>query len=868
MIGSTILHYKILEKLGEGGMGVVYLAEDTKLERKVAIKFLPEQIAGNSEERERFKIEAKAAAALNHPNIATIYAIEETEDQMFISMEYIKGVELKNKITSTEGGLNTNETIKIAIQIAEGLEAAHKEDIIHRDIKSSNIMITDNGKVKIMDFGLAKIKGGTQVTKIGTTVGTLAYMSPEQARGEELDLRTDIWSFGVVLYELLTAGHLPFEEVYDHATLYSIINEEHAPVTEYSENCSSSMLRIVDKCLQKDRNNRYQAASEILEDIEHREQDRDYEHKTKTTRVKHFYNNGLRTKKIFAIFLVIAVIIALSFFLPRAWQKIKDFAGWNSAPEEQHLIVLPLTNIGGDSNKLAFCEGLLETLTSNITQLEQFRSSLWVVPASEVIQNNIKSASEAYKRYGVNLAVTGSIQFLNGLLKLNINLVDAKNLRQLNSAIIDIETKDISFLDNKVVIKLLEMLHIELEPQLKDILDAGKTTVPEAYEYYVQGIGNLQQYQNAGNVEEAIRLLKLAIQIDPNYAVAYARLGEAYWRDYDLTKKSDLVNLSKNAVNKGYMIDSKLASVNVTLGMIYNGTGNYDKAILHFKKALASEPSDAAAFRGLAKAYQNENKDSEAESTYKQAIKLKPDYWAGYNDLGKFYYGKGRIDEAIKEFKQVVKFTPNNYRGYNNVGAMYYALGQLSDAREMFENSLQVQPNYYTYSNLGVLYYKEGNYDKAAQMYREALKINNNDYLMWGNLAVAQHYIPGKSNESLETYNKAISMAEKEMKVNANDPEIISNLAGYYADVDDTTNAIELLNKSLKIAPDNSAVMYRAATISEHFKNREKALYWIKKALKNGYSRSEIEQEPELKELTSDGRYKQLVSELNKNNDK
>ena len=246
--------------------------------------------------------------------------------------------------------------------------------------------------------------------------------------------------------------------------------------------------------------------------------DPDYEYKTKTTKVKHLYNKGLRTKKIFVIFLVIVVIIALSFFLPQGWQKIKDVAGWNSAPEEQHLIILPLTNIGGDPNKLAFCEGLLETLTSNITQLEQFRSSLWVVPASEVIQNNIKSASEAYKRYGVNLAVTGSIQFLNGLLKLNINLVDAKNLRQLNSAIIDVKTKDISFIDNKVVIKLLEMLHIELEPQLKDILDAGKTTVPEAYEYYVQGIGNLQQYQNASNVEEAIRLFKLAIQIDTKYS--------------------------------------------------------------------------------------------------------------------------------------------------------------------------------------------------------------------------------------------------------------------------------------------------------------------------------------------------------------
>ena len=197
MIGSTILHYKILEKIGQGGMGVVYLAEDLNLERKVAIKFLPEHVTGNTEEKERFKIEAKAAASLNHPNIATIYSIEELGNRIFIVMEFIDGLELKDKIKSAS--FPVNEAINTAIQIAEGLEAAHKKGIVHRDIKSQNIMITNDGKVKIMDFGLAKVRGGTQLTKIGSTVGTAAYMSPEQAKGAEVDHRSDIWSFGIVL---------------------------------------------------------------------------------------------------------------------------------------------------------------------------------------------------------------------------------------------------------------------------------------------------------------------------------------------------------------------------------------------------------------------------------------------------------------------------------------------------------------------------------------------------------------------------------------------------------------------------------------------------------------------------------------------
>jgi len=672
MIGETMLHYKILEKLGEGGMGIVYKAEDTKLKREVAIKFLPRFISTNKEERQRFEIEAQAAAALNHPNIAHIYAIEETENEMFIVMELINGKELKEKINPSrsplnkeeiKGGLPIEEVINIANQIAEGLDVAHKKGIVHRDIKSSNIMITEDGKVKIMDFGLAKIKGGTELTKIGSTVGTAAYMSPEQTKGEEIDLRTDIWSFGVVVYEMLT-GQLPFKGDYEQAVIYSILNEEPIPISEHSQSCPQYLIEIVNKCLKKNPSDRYQTTAELLYDLEIVTKDPDGEskilqQKAGTKKPGGFFSSK---KKLLTTAGVIILLIFLSSILPSGLEFFKSLLGFNSTPSEQHLLVLPLTNIGGDENKQAFCDGLMETLSSKLTQVEQFDGSLWVVPSSEVIRNKIKSPDEAYQRYGVNLAVTGSLQFLDDLLRLTLNLVDAENLRQLNSSVIDVKAKNISSLQNKSVIKLLEMLHIELEPESKVILSAGGTDVPEAYEYYIQGRGYLQRYENVDNIDRAINLFKLASEKDSLYTVVYAGLGEAYWRKFEATKQSDLVERAIAECKKAFYLDSSLAAVNITLGIIYSGTGHYQEAIDHFNRALLNEPSNAAAYRGLAKVYETLENFSEAERTFKRAIGLKPDYWAGYNYLGVFYYKRGRYEDAIEQFKMVIKLTPDSYR--------------------------------------------------------------------------------------------------------------------------------------------------------------------------------------------------------------
>ncbi|MCG8607676.1 protein kinase, partial [bacterium] len=266
MIGKTILHYKIIEKIGEGGMGVVYKAEDTKLKRDVAIKFLPRQIASSDEERQRFKIEAQAAAGLNHSNIATIYNIEEVDDEIFIVMEYIEGREIR-EIVDTDGPVNPDDAVHYSTQIASGLQAAHEKDVTHRDIKSANIMVTDKGQIKIMDFGLAKVRGGALVTKVGTTLGTAAYMSPEQTRGDKVDHRSDIWALGVVLYEMLTSK-FPFGGDYEQAVFYSIMNEEPKPLTEHLPDSPPELQDILNRALEKEKNDRYQSVGDLLRDLE------------------------------------------------------------------------------------------------------------------------------------------------------------------------------------------------------------------------------------------------------------------------------------------------------------------------------------------------------------------------------------------------------------------------------------------------------------------------------------------------------------------------------------------------------------------------------------------------------------------------
>ena len=872
MTGKTILHYKVLEKIGEGGMGVVYKAVDSKLKREVAIKFLPHHIIISSDERKRFEIEAQAAAALNHPNITTIYSIEEYEDpqrgkEMFIVMEYICGKELKKVITEGQNALlPTDKIIEYAIQIATGLEAAHEKGIIHRDIKSSNIMITEKDRVKLMDFGLAKMSEGINLTKIGTTVGTVSYMSPEQALGKEADAKSDIWAFGVVLFEMLT-GHLPFEGDYEQSIIYSIINSEPASISAVTSH-PSYLENIVAKCLQKDPEKRYQKISDILTDLQNKtvyKTDSAADRTKSHSEIVHGKNrNKNRSIKIISSLLA-AVVLLIAILTVKP--MLDSLLGSNNTVKEQHLAVLPLVGIGGGNANKAFCSGLMETLTSKLTELQQFHNSLWVIPVSEVLRNKVSSPGDANKLFGVNLVVTGSLQQIDNKFRLTLNLINAKDLRQLNSSVIDVTEKDLIILQNKSVISLLEMLNLELNPKLKGILEAGNTNNPEAYEYYIQGRGFLQNSSNPDDVEAAVNSFLLAVRKDSLYAMARSGLAQAYWEKYRLIKKNEWAIKAVIESEIAYKLNSNIAYVNIILGRIHDGTGKYKEAVDDFNRALNIDPVSYEAYRGLAKTYEDQGLLIEAESTFKRAINMRPDDWLGYNSLGVFYYKHSRYDEAIIQFKKVIKLNPRNYLGYSNLGGMYYFQNKLKDASEMFERAYKIKQSYSVASNLGTLYYIRGKYAASARKYEEALRINNNDYVIWGNLGSAYYWAPDERSKARGAFLRAIKLGEEARKVNPNDPELISMLAGYYSMVGEKAKALEYVNMSLKLSPHNAEIMFRAGTTYEQLNERKIAVDWIIKSIENGYSRSDIEKQPELRKLVEDELYKQKVlsiSSINK----
>ncbi|MCH7674579.1 protein kinase, partial [candidate division KSB1 bacterium] len=470
LVGKTILHYRIIEQVGQGGMGVVYKAEDTKLERTVAIKFLPRQITVNSEERERFKIEAKAAASLNHPNIATIHAIEEVDAEMFIVMEYIEGKEL-HEIVGARGPVPLPDVVDYAAQIASGLQAAHKKGITHRDIKSANIMITAEDQVKIMDFGLAKMRGGVKFTKVGTTLGTAAYMSPEQARGEEADERADLWSLGVVLYEMLT-GKMPFPGDYEQAVMYAIMNEEPEPVSVSRSETPEALQQIVDKSLLKSLQQRYQNIDEMLTNLREVGNHLDTGKTRPSMQTKTSRRPPVLVYGGLAAVVALVVLIGISFF-PKQSESIDSIA------------VLPLDNLSGDTEQDIFTAGMHEALITELSKI----SALRTISRTSVMRykETMKSIPEIAKELDVDAVVEGSVLRSGDKVRITVQLIGTDPERHLWAQTFDRDLVDVLALHSEVARQIADEIQIKVTQDEESQLRNAVAVKTEAYENYLLG---------------------------------------------------------------------------------------------------------------------------------------------------------------------------------------------------------------------------------------------------------------------------------------------------------------------------------------------------------------------------------------------
>jgi len=639
MVGKTILHYKITGRLGSGGMGVVYKAEDEKLKRTVALKFLPHFISSNQEVQKRFQIEAQAAASLNHPNITTIHAIEEAVDELFLVLEYIEGEELKDRIKTSS--LSLQEIIIIAEQVAEGLEAAHRRGIVHRDIKSGNIMITKSNKVKIMDFGLAKLSD-TDLTRVNQTMGTLAYISPEQLQGMKTDFRTDIWSFGVVLYEMIT-GSLPFKGDYEAALIYSILNDEPKAVRNYRSDIPKNILALISSMLQKDIDKRISSMSEVKEQ--------------------------------------------LSVEIPV--QETVD--------NKKSIAVLYFENISPEKENEYFCAGITEDLITDLSKIKELK----VVPRSDVLpfrnkEINTNKVGEVLK---VPFILEGSVRKAGQKIRISAQLVDVQSGFPIWAERYDRQLEDIFEIQMEVSQKITEALKVSLTETEKKLLGQKPTEDMRAYDFYLRGREFLSKYGKKNN-EAAIQMFDYALSIDPNFALAFAGLAEAFsykyiWYDGDLKWLGKIIENGE----KAFKIDPNLVEAKFIIGMVYYHQKRFNEAIQVFQKIIEIKKDFYLAYRWAGIAYDILGDLDSAIKNYKITASLKPyseeplmHLEMTYRRKGEFEVAKKIAEEYVRIGEQKLLVNPDDTITLSRIAGVYAAQGKKEKALEAVEKIIQIDP--------------------------------------------------------------------------------------------------------------------------------------------------------------------------------
>ncbi|HSE41584.1 MAG TPA: protein kinase [Acidobacteriota bacterium] len=734
LTGRVLSHYRIIKQLGAGGMGEVYLATDTQLDRTIALKILPAEVAFDQERMHSFVREAKAASAIDHPNIVQVYEISQADGVSFIAMQYVEGHTVRDKIDGQS--LPTDEVLQTAIQIADAMAEAHARGIVHRDLKPANIMVSNKGYIKVLDFGLARIEKIPEPgelseaqtltkTKPGMIAGTIAYMSPEQALGKKIDYRTDIFSIGVILYEMAT-GRRPFSGNNPAETIDNIVHSQPESITRLNYSVPKELERIIRKCMEKDPARRYQSASEMLIDLKNLQRDLD---SSKTTPQPTLASRP----RIFWLTITLLLIVVIMGLVIYKWREIslrERLAGPNTGKHIKSIAVLPLENLPRDPKEEYFADGMTEALITDLAKI----GSLKVISRTSVMQykGTKKPIRQIAQELNVDALVEGSVLRAENQVRITAQLIDARTDEHIWAESYEREISNILKLQREVASAVASQIKIQLTPEEKHRLGETSTVHPAAYEAYLKG-----QFYRAKGTEEgyntAIDYFKKAIELDPKYAPSYTGLAIMYGvlGNFGFRPPNEVYPKSREVAEKALEIDRGLAETHAVLGYIKaNYDWDWEGAETEYKRAIDLNPNSALGYDWYAYFLQVQNRFDESFIMRKKAVELDPISLVINTNMGSSLRIMGRLDEAVTHLRKTIQLDPNFYRAHVWLGQTYDVQGNQRAAIDELEKARVLsKESPYVLSSLGYAYARAGRKEDAFEMLRDLTDLSSQRYV-------------------------------------------------------------------------------------------------------------------------------------------